>query len=82
GIAGNESGLGKVPYKKYNPYGYLDGITYTGWNESLSKLSCVISQRFIAPCKSDLYCIIRKYGGPGDNKDLWVRNVSFFMAQV
>ncbi len=82
GIAGNESGLGKVPYKIYNPYGYLDGIQYTGWKESLSKLSCVISQRFIVPCKSDLYCIIRKYGGPGDNQDLWVRNVSFFMAQV
>ncbi|MEO6728354.1 MAG: hypothetical protein ABIM99_00370 [Candidatus Dojkabacteria bacterium] len=82
GIAGNESGLGKVPYKKYNPYGYLDGITYTGWNESLNKLSCVISQRFIAPCKEDLYCIIRKYAGPGDNQDLWVRNVSYFMAQV
>lgn len=82
GIAGNESGLGKIPYKKFNPYGYLDGVQYTGWSESLNKLSCVISQRFIVPCKGDLYCIIRKYGGPGDNKDLWVRNVSFFMAQV
>jgi len=82
GIAGNESGLGKVPYKRYNPYGYLDGIQYTGWTESLSKLSCVISQRFIGPCKGDLYCIIRKYAGPGDNQDLWVRNVSYFMAQV
>ncbi|MEP7103100.1 MAG: hypothetical protein ABI721_00120 [Candidatus Dojkabacteria bacterium] len=82
GIAGNESGLGKVPYKIYNPFGYLDGVQYTGWSQSLTKLSCVISQRFIAPCKGDLYCIIRKYGGPSDNQDQWVRNVSYFMSQV
>lgn len=82
GIAGNESGLGKIPYKTYNPYGYLDGVQYSGWSQSLNKLSCVISQRFIAPCKGDLYCIIRRYGGTDTRKDEWVRNVSFFMAQV
>ncbi len=82
GVAGNESGLGKVPYKKYNPYGYLDGIEYSGWEESLNKLSCVISQRFIAPCVGDLTCIINKYAGPADDKDLWIKNVTWFINQV
>lgn len=82
GIAGNESGLGKIPYKKYNPYGYLDGIEYSGWEESLNKLSCVISQRFIAPCNGDLTCIINKYAGPADDKDLWIKNVTWFINQV
>lgn len=82
GIAGNESGLGKIPYKKYNPYGYLDGIEYSGWEESLTKLSCVISQRFIMPCSGDLACIVRKYAGPVDDQELWIRNVSWFINQV
>jgi hypothetical protein len=82
GIAGNESGLGRIPYKLYNPYGYLDGVQYAGWNESLTYLSCVISQRFIAPCAGDLYCIINKYGGPDTDKEKWIRNVTWFMNQV
>lgn len=82
GIAGNESGLGRIPYKLYNPYGYLDGRQYAGWNESLEFLSCVISQRFLQPCNNDLYCIINKYGGPETDKDKWVQNVQFFMNQI
>ena len=35
-IAGNESGFGRVPYKLYNPFGYLDGRQYSGWEESLT----------------------------------------------
>ncbi len=82
GIAGNESGLGRIPYKLYNPFGYLDGMQYGSWEESLHKLVCVISQRFIAPCQSDLQCIINKYGGPGDDQQRWINNVSWFMRQV
>lgn len=82
GIAGNESGLGRIPYKLYNPYGYLDGMQYSGWQESLTKLSCTISQRFIRPCNADLYCIINRYGGPDTDKPRWVSNVSWFMNQL
>jgi hypothetical protein len=82
GIAGNESGLGRIPYNLYNPFGYLDGMTYASWEESLNKLSCVISQRFIKPCASDLQCIINKYGGPDTDQAKWIRNVSWFMNQV
>jgi hypothetical protein len=82
GIAGNESGLGRIPYNLYNPYGYLDGMTYSSWEESLNKLSCVISQRFVKPCGVDLQCIINKYGGPDTDQAKWIRNVSWFMNQV
>lgn len=82
GIAGNESGLGRIPYKLYNPYGYLDGVQYSGWSESLEYLSCRISERFIAPCSGDLVCIINKYGGPDTDKDKWVRSVTWFVNQV
>lgn len=82
GIAGNESGLGRIPYKTYNPYGYLDGKQYSGWEESLSFLSCVISERFLKPCNNDLACIINKYAGPLDDKSLWIRNVTYFINQL
>lgn len=82
GIAGNESGLGRIPYKLYNPFGYLDGVQYSGWAESLEYLSCRISERFIAPCAGDLTCIINKYGGPDTDKEKWIRNVTWFMNQI
>jgi len=82
GIAGNESGLGRIPYKLYNPYGYLDGKQYTDWNDSLSFLSCVITQRFLVPCNNDLVCIINRYAGPSDDKSQWIRNVTWFINQL
>lgn len=82
GIAGNESAFGRVPYKLYNPYGYLDGKQYADWNDSLTFLSCVISQRFLAPCNNDLRCIINKYAGPSDDKEQWIRNVTYFINQL
>lgn len=81
-IAGNESGFGRIPYKLYNPYGYLDGVQYSGWEESLNFLSCVISRRFLKPCNNDLVCIISTYGGPDTDKERWVRNIQFFINQI
>ena len=81
-IAGNESGFGRIPYKLYNPFGYLDGKQYSGWNESLEFLSCVISQRFIAPCKNDIECIVRTYGGSDTDKPKWVYNINWFRNQI
>lgn len=82
GIAGNESAFGRVPYKLYNPYGYLDGKQYADWTESLTFLSCVISQRFLSPCQNDLTCVINRYAGPSDDKDQWIRNVTYFINQL
>jgi hypothetical protein len=82
GIAGNESGLGRSPYKLYNPFGYLDNTQYESWEQSLTKLSCVISQRFIAPCKGDLRCIVQNYGGPETDQERWIQNVRWFMSHV
>lgn len=81
-IAGNESGFGRIPYKLYNPYGYLDGVQYSGWDTALEFLSCVISQRFLKPCNNDLACIIRTYGGSDTNKEQWIRNIQFFINQI
>lgn len=82
GIAGNESLFGRVPYKLYNPFGYLDGKQYSGWEESLEFLSCVISQRFLQPCQNDLRCIINRYGGPDTDKEHWIRSVQFFINNI
>jgi hypothetical protein len=82
GIAGNESGFGRIPYKLYNPFGYLDGVQYSGWYQSISTLSCRISQRFLAPCHNNITCIEGKYGGPDTPKEQWIRHVSSFVNQL
>jgi hypothetical protein len=81
-IAGNESGFGRIPYKQYNPFGYLNGVTYSGWEESLYVLSCKISQEFIKPCNNDLYCIIDKYGGSETDTELWINRVKLFIKNL
>lgn len=82
GIAGSESGLGRVMYKKYNPYGYLNGVQYGSLEEALTDLSCKISQQHIAPCGTDLWCLGRRYAGPGDDLSHFVSKVRWFMEQV
>lgn len=81
-IAGNESRFGAVPVKKYNPYGYLDGVQYESFADALSKISCYISQRFIYPCDKDISCIVRTYAGPSDDKQRWVFNINWFIKQI
>jgi hypothetical protein len=81
-IAGNESGFGRIPYKLYNPFGYLDGVQYSGWEESLNFLSCRIAERFLKPCNNDLVCIINKYGGHDTDKEQWIRNIQWFINQL
>lgn len=81
-IAGNESGFGRIPYKLYNPYGYLDGKQYSGWTESLEFLSCVISQRFLKPCNNDIACIVKTYGGHDTDKERWIFNITWFRDRI
>ncbi len=82
GIAGKESGLGRIPYKLYNPYGYLNGVEYSSWEESLSILTCEISRKHLVPCNNDVYCVIKRYGGPDTNVENWIQSVQWFMNQV
>lgn len=81
-IAGNESGFGRIPYKLYNPFGYLDGVQYSGWEEAIYVITCKISERFIKPCNGDLVCIVRTYGGSDTDKEKWVRNIRWFISQL
>lgn len=82
GIAGSESGLGRVMYKSYNPFGYLDGVQYASMEEAIEVLSCKISQQHIAPCNGDLNCIAERYTGQHDDLGHFVSKVRWFMDQV
>jgi hypothetical protein len=82
GIAGSESGLGKIMYKKYNPYGYLNNVTYSSQKEALEILSCKVSQEHLAVCNQDLDCIARRYAGPGDDLEHFKAKVRWFAGQV
>lgn len=82
GIAGSESGLGKIMYKKYNPYGYLNNVTYSSQKEALEILSCRVSQEHLAVCNQDLDCIARRYAGPGDDLEHFKAKVRWFAGQV
>lgn len=62
-IAKIESGFGKYPYKKYNPYGYLNGRQYSGWAEALDKLSCQISQQYLSKYGTDFVAMGKIYAG-------------------
>lgn len=81
-IAGNESGFGRVPYKLYNPFGYLDGVQYANWEDAVNQVSCKIAKEFLKPCNNDLTCIIRTYGGDDTDKPKWISNITYFMSQL
>lgn len=82
GIAGSESGLGRINVKTYNPYGYLDGVQYSSFEEALTVLSCKISQQFLQKCGEDLNCLVRRYAGPQDDPALFISKVAWFASQV
>jgi hypothetical protein len=60
-IAEVESGLGRQPYKKYNPYGYLNGVQYPDWSTALDRLSCAISKQYSAVYGTDFAAMGKKY---------------------
>lgn len=82
GIAGSESGLGRAMYKKYNPFGYLNGVQYPDLETALRELSCKVSRQHISVCKTDLNCLYERYAGPQDDPELFKNKVRFFMNQV
>ena len=80
-IAGNESGFGKKPYMKYNPFGYLNKKQYTSFEEATYELACQISKQFLVPCENDLNCIVSKYAGTVDDHKQWVNSIHWFVLQ-
>lgn len=82
GIAGSESGLGRINYKLYNPFGYLDGVQYANYTEALTILSCKISTQHLAPCGQDLYCLARRYAGPSDDLEHFVSKIRYFVNRL
>jgi len=81
-IAGNESGFGRIPYKLYNPFGYLDGRQYASWEESINYLSCKISTQHLVPCGNEVNCVIKRYGGSDTNKEQWIKNINWFRSMI
>lgn len=82
GIAGSESGLGRINVLRFNPFGYLNGVQYDNYEQALTILSCKVSQQHISKCGEDLYCLARRYTGPGDDQDLFVSKIAWFMSQI
>jgi hypothetical protein len=82
GIAGSESGLGRVMYKRFNPFGYLNGVQYSNQTEALNYLACQVSAQHIAPCGDNLQCLARRYAGPNDDHQHFINKVLWFAKQV
>jgi|GEM_PF-4384902 len=82
GIAGSESGLGRIMYKKYNPFGYLNRVQYNSLEEALTYLACQVSRQHIAPCGDDLACLARRYAGPKDDLSHFINKVKWFAKNV
>lgn len=82
GIAGSESGLGRIMYRRYNPFGYLNRVQYNSLEEALTTLSCQVSRQHIAPCGDDLFCLARRYAGPQDDLTHFVNKVRWFARNV
>lgn len=77
-IAGNESGYGRVPYKSYNPYGYLNKAQYSGWDTSLADLTCKVAK--YTNKYTDLYILGKVYGA--HNVEQWAKNISWHLSQI
>ena len=77
-IAGNESGYGRVPYKLYNPFGYLNKVQYDGWEDSLSDLVCKVAKytnKYL-----DIYTLGKLYGA--HNPEQWEKNIRWHLSQI
>ncbi|MBN1915634.1 glucosaminidase domain-containing protein [Candidatus Dojkabacteria bacterium] len=77
-IAGNESGYGRIAYKEYNPYGYLNKVQYTGWDTSLSDLTCKVAK--YTNKYSDIYTLGKAYGA--HNPEQWAKNINWHLSQI
>jgi len=81
-IAGYESGYGKQPVKKYNPFGWLNGVQYGSWDEAVSDIICDFGNMYSAKGLKDPHQIVKIYVGDNGDKESWANTVSSLMKQV
>ena len=81
-IAGYESGYGRKPMKKYNPYGWKNGKTYSSFKEAISEITCQFGNRYIKKGLDTVKEISNIYLGPTGNHDAWIKNVSYIKSQI
>lgn len=77
-IAGNESGYGKVSYKLYNPFGYLNGVQYPGWEIALQDLTCKVAK--FTNKYTDIYTLGKIYGA--HNPEQWAKNINWHLSRI
>lgn len=74
-IADAESGSGRKPYLKYNPYGYLNKVRYSSWQSALTDLSCKISKQYIQVYGTDFWRMAKRYTGQAEPTS-WVAKIT------
>ena len=78
-IAGNESGYGRVPYKLYNPYGFLNDTQYSGWEQALGVLTCKVAN-YTNKYGSNLVTLGKVYGA--HNYEQWAKNINWHLSRI
>jgi len=81
-IAGYESGYGKKPVKKYNPFGWLNGVQYGSWDEAVSDIICDFGSMYSAKGLHDPHQIVQIYVGGNGDKENWANTVTALMKKV
>ncbi len=81
-IAGYESGYGRKPMKKYNPYGWRNGKTYNSFKEAISEITCQFSNKYIKKGRDTVEEISNIYLGSNGNHDAWIKNVTYIRSQI
>ncbi len=81
-IAGYESGYGRKPIKKYNPYGWKNGKTYTTFKDAISEITCQFGNKYIKKGLDTVKEISNIYLGKDGNHDSWIKNVTYIRNQV
>jgi hypothetical protein len=61
-ISGQESGFCKANYKKYNCFGYLNDVQYSGFEEALHTLIPKIANQYVKVYGTDFYAFAKAYG--------------------
>ena len=81
-IAGYESGYGRKPMKKYNPYGWKNGKTYSTFKDAISEITCQFGDKYIKKGLDTVKEISNIYLGKEGNHDAWIKNVTYIKSQI
>lgn len=81
-IAGYESGYGRKPMKKYNPYGWRNGKTYSTFKDAISEITCQFGDKYIKKGLDTVREISNIYLGADGNHDAWIKNVTYIRSQI